>query len=115
MERKQDPCTSGPACTATMRADSAMAAAVGAGYHSTRSASRLWPAAVSHTADAGALNRPVVVNEAFMRVVGKGNLPFGALAFPTRCSEAAKRELGPGVRRSSARFHRFLERSARLE
>jgi putative ABC transport system permease protein len=50
-------------------------AAVGAGYHDAFGA-RIVAGRGLHTADAGAPNRPVVVNEAFMRVVGSN--PVGA-------------------------------------
>jgi len=50
-------------------------AAVGAGYHDAFGA-RIVAGRGLHTADAGAPNRPVVVNEAFMRVVGRN--PVGA-------------------------------------
>jgi predicted permease len=50
-------------------------AAVGAGYHDAFGA-RVVAGRALHTADAGAPNGPVVVNEAFMRVVGRN--PVGA-------------------------------------
>jgi putative ABC transport system permease protein len=50
-------------------------AAVGAGYHEALGA-KIVAGRDLHTADAGAPNGPVVVNEAFMRVVGKN--PVGA-------------------------------------
>jgi putative ABC transport system permease protein len=50
-------------------------AAVGAGYHEAFGA-KIVAGRGLHTADAGALNRPVVVNEAFMRIVGRN--PVGA-------------------------------------
>jgi putative ABC transport system permease protein len=50
-------------------------AAVGAGYHDAFGA-RIVAGRALHTADAGAPNGPVVVNEAFMRVVGRN--PVGA-------------------------------------
>jgi putative ABC transport system permease protein len=50
-------------------------AAVGAGYHDAFGA-RLVAGRALHAADAGAPNGPVVVNEAFMRVVGRN--PVGA-------------------------------------
>jgi predicted permease len=45
-------------------------AAVGAGYHDAFGA-KIVAGRALHAADAGAPNRPVVVNEAFMRVVGR--------------------------------------------
>ena len=45
-------------------------AAVGAGYHDAFGG-RVLAGRALHAADAGASNRPVVVNEAFMRVVGR--------------------------------------------
>ncbi|MGE5803516.1 MAG: FtsX-like permease family protein, partial [Gemmatimonadota bacterium] len=50
-------------------------AAVGAGYHEAFGA-KIVAGRGLQTADAGATNRPVVVNEAFMRVVGRN--PVGA-------------------------------------
>jgi hypothetical protein len=50
-------------------------AAVGAGYHDAFGA-RILAGRALHAADAGAPNGPVVVNEAFMRVVGRN--PVGA-------------------------------------
>jgi predicted permease len=50
-------------------------AAVGAGYHDAFGA-RIVAGRALHAADAGAPNGPVVVNEAFMRVVGRN--PVGA-------------------------------------
>jgi hypothetical protein len=50
-------------------------AAVGAGYHDAFGAGIVAGRAL-HAADAGAPNRPVVVNETFMRVVGRN--PVGA-------------------------------------
>jgi predicted permease len=50
-------------------------AAVGAGYHDAFGA-RIVAGRALHAADAGAPNRPVVVNEAFTRVVGRN--PVGA-------------------------------------
>ena len=65
-------------------------AAVGAGYHDAFGAAIVAGRGL-HAADAGAPNRPVVVNEAFMRVVGRN--PVGArIRTPQRGSE---REPGP--------------------
>jgi predicted permease len=50
-------------------------AAVGAGYHDAFGA-KIVAGRASHTTDAGPPNGPVVVNEAFMRVVGRN--PMGA-------------------------------------
>src|SRR6185295_20114795 len=65
-------------------------AAVGAGYHEAFGA-KIVSGRSLQAADAGAPNRPVVVNEAFMRVVGRN--PVGArIRTPQRDSE---REPGP--------------------
>ena len=65
-------------------------AAVGAGYHDAFGAGIVAGRAL-HATDAGAPNGPVVVNEAFMRVVGRN--PVGArIRTPQRGSE---REPGP--------------------
>jgi hypothetical protein len=50
-------------------------AAVGAGYHDAFGG-RIVAGRGLHTADAGASNRPIVVNESFMRLVGRN--PVGA-------------------------------------
>ena len=64
--------------------------AVGAGYHEAFGA-RIVTGRGLHAADAGAANRPVVVNEAFMREVGRN--PVGArVRTPQRRSEG---EPGP--------------------
>ncbi len=65
-------------------------AAVGAGYHEAFGA-RIVAGRGLHAADAGALNEPVVVNEAFMRVVGRN--PVGARVRTVQ--RGADRELGP--------------------
>jgi hypothetical protein len=65
-------------------------AAVGAGYHDAFGAGIVAGRSL-HTADAGAPNRPVVVNEAFMRVVGKN--PVGARV--RTLQRGSERELGP--------------------
>jgi hypothetical protein len=65
-------------------------AAVGAGYHDAFGAKTVAGRGL-HTADAGAPNRPVVVNQAFMRVVG-GN-PVGARV--RTLQRGSERELGP--------------------
>jgi len=64
-------------------------AAVGAGYHEAFGAKVLAGRGLL-TTDAGAVNQPVVVNEAFMRVVGRN--PVGARIRTLRDSQ---RELGP--------------------
>jgi hypothetical protein len=68
-------------------------AAVGAGYHETFGA-KIVAGRGLHTADAGALNGPVVVNEAFMRVVGRNpvgtrvrTIPRGSEGEPGRWHE----------------------------
>ena len=65
-------------------------AAVGAGYHEAFGA-KLVAGRGLHAADAGALNEPVVVNEAFMRVVGRN--PVGARI--RTLQRGSERELGP--------------------
>jgi hypothetical protein len=65
-------------------------AAVGAGYHDAFGA-RIVAGRGLHTADAGAPNRPVVVNEAFMQVVGRN--PVGARV--RTLQRGSERELGP--------------------
>ena len=65
-------------------------AAVGAGYHDAFGA-RIVAGRALHTADAGAPNGPVVVNEAFMRVVGRN--PVGARV--RTLQRGSERELGP--------------------
>ena len=65
-------------------------AAVGAGYHEAFGA-KIVAGRGLHTADAGALNGPVVVNEAFMRVVGRN--PVGARV--RTLQRGSERELGP--------------------
>ena len=65
-------------------------AAVGAGYHDAFGA-RIVAGRGLHAADAGAPNRPVVVNEAFMRVVGRN--PVGARV--RTLQRGSERELGP--------------------
>jgi hypothetical protein len=65
-------------------------AAVGAGYHEAFGA-KIVAGRALHTADAGAPNRPVVVNEAFMRVVGRN--PVGARI--RRLQPGSEREPGP--------------------
>jgi predicted permease len=65
-------------------------AAAGAGYHDAFGA-RIVAGRALHAADAGALNGPVVVNEAFMRVVGRN--PVGARVRTVQ--RGGDRELGP--------------------
>jgi predicted permease len=65
-------------------------AAVGAGYHEAFGA-RLVAGRTLHAADAGAPNSPVVVNEAFMRVVGRN--PVGARV--RTLQRGSEREVGP--------------------
>jgi len=65
-------------------------AAVGAGYHDAFGAKILAGRGLQ-AADAGAPNRPVVVNEAFMRVVGRN--PVGARV--RTLQRDGERELGP--------------------
>jgi len=65
-------------------------AAVGAGYHDAFGA-RIVAGRDLRTADAGAANGPVVVNEAFMRVVGRN--PVGARV--RTLQQGSERELGP--------------------
>ncbi len=65
-------------------------ATVGAGYHEAFGATIVAGRALQ-AADAGALNRPVVVNEAFMRVVGSN--PVGARV--RTLQRGSERELGP--------------------
>jgi predicted permease len=65
-------------------------AAIGAGYHEAFDA-KLVAGRGLHAADAGASNRPVVVNEAFMRIVGRN--PVGARV--RTIQRGAARELGP--------------------
>jgi hypothetical protein len=65
-------------------------AAVGAGYHDVFGG-KIVAGRGLHTADAGAPNRPVVVNEAFMRVVGRN--PVGARV--RTLQRGSERELGP--------------------
>jgi len=65
-------------------------AAVGAGYHDAFGA-RIVAGRSLQAADAGAPNGPVVVNEAFMRVVGRN--PVGARV--RTLQRGSERELGP--------------------
>jgi hypothetical protein len=65
-------------------------AAVGAGYHDAFGGTIVAGRAL-HTADAGAPNGPVVVNEAFMRVVGRN--PVGARVRTVQ--RGREREVGP--------------------
>src|SRR6185436_16578103 len=65
-------------------------AAVGAGYHETFGA-RIVAGRGLQAADAGAANEPVVVNEAFMRVVGRN--PVGARV--RTLQRGGNREPGP--------------------
>jgi hypothetical protein len=65
-------------------------AAVGAGYHDAFGA-KVVAGRGLHTADAGAANRPVVVNEAFMRVVDRN--PVGARV--RTFQRGSERERGP--------------------
>jgi putative ABC transport system permease protein len=65
-------------------------AAVGAGYHDAFGA-KIVAGRGLHAADAGAPNRPVVVNEAFMREVGRN--PVGARV--RRLLRGTEREPGP--------------------
>jgi putative ABC transport system permease protein len=65
-------------------------AAVGAGYHEAFGAGIVAGRSL-HAADAGAPNRPVVVNEAFMREVGRN--PVGARV--RTIQRGPERELGP--------------------
>lgn len=65
-------------------------AAVGAGYHDAFGA-RIVAGRGLRAADAGAANRPIVVNETFMRVVGRN--PVGARVRVLQRGSA--RELGP--------------------
>ena len=65
-------------------------AAVGAGYHEAFGA-RIVAGRALQAADAGAPNGPVVVNEAFMRVVGRN--PVGARV--RTLQRGSERELGP--------------------
>jgi len=65
-------------------------AAVGAGYHETFGG-RIVAGRGLHAADVGASNRPVVVNEAFMRVVGRN--PVGARV--RTLPRGGEREPGP--------------------
>ena len=65
-------------------------AAVGAGYHEAFGA-KLVAGRGLRAADAGAANGPVVVNEAFMRVVGRN--PVGARV--RTLQRGSERELGP--------------------
>jgi putative ABC transport system permease protein len=65
-------------------------AAVGAGYHDAFGG-KIVAGRGLHAADAGAPNGPVVVNEAFMRVVGRN--PVGARVRTVQ--RGSERELGP--------------------
>ena len=65
-------------------------AAVGAGYHDAFGA-KIVAGRGMQAADAGAPNRPIVVNEAFMRVVGRN--PVGARV--RTLQRGSERELGP--------------------
>jgi predicted permease len=65
-------------------------AAVGAGYHEAFGVTIVAGRGL-HAADAGAPNRPVVVNEAFMRVVGRN--PVGARV--RTLQRSGERETGP--------------------
>ena len=65
-------------------------AAVGAGYHEAFGA-KIVAGRGLHAADAGTPNGPVVVNEAFMRVVGRN--PVGARV--RTLQRGSERELGP--------------------
>jgi hypothetical protein len=65
-------------------------AAVGAGYHDAFGG-RIIAGRGLHAADAGASNRPIVVNEAFMRVLGRN--PVGARVRTVQ--RGGERETGP--------------------
>jgi hypothetical protein len=65
-------------------------AAVGAGYHDTFGA-KIVAGRGFHPADAGAPNGPIVVNEAFMRVVGRN--PVGARVRTVQ--RGGEQEVGP--------------------
>jgi len=65
-------------------------AAVGAGYHEAFDA-KIVAGRSLHSADAGAANAPVVVNEAFMRVVGRN--PVGARV--RTLQRGGEHEVGP--------------------
>ena len=71
-------------------------AAVGAGYHEAFGAAIVAGRGL-HATDAGAPDGPVVVNEAFMRVVGRN--PVGARS--ERSSGAASASRDPGTRSSA--------------
>jgi predicted permease len=70
-------------------------AAVGAGYHDAFGA-KIVAGRALHATDAGAPNGPVVVNEAFMRVVGRN--PVGARV----------RTLQRGIEREPGRWHEIV-------
>ena len=84
-------------------------AAVGAGYHDAFGG-RVVAGRALQAADAGAPNGPVLVNEAFMRVVGKN--PVGAAS--ARSSGAARRGRAGALARDRWRGHRFLDGPRRL-
>ena len=70
--------------------------AVGAGYHEAFGAGIVAGRGL-RAADAGAPNRPVVVNEAFMRVAGRNP----SAPDPHASSEAASTNWDPGTRSSA--------------
>ena len=87
-------------------------AAVGAGYHDAFGA-RIVAGRALHAADAGAPNGPVVVNEAFMRVVGRN--PVGVT--DPHAPAAQRRRLGRAgaLARDRRRGHRSVDGPGRLE
>ena len=83
-------------------------AAVGAGYHEAFGAGIVAGRGL-HAADAGAPNRPVVVNETFMRVVGRN--PVGARI---RTRPAGQRARAGTLARDRRRGHRSVDVPRRL-
>ena len=87
-------------------------AAVGAGYHDAFDA-RVLAGRALHAADAGAGNRPVVVNETFMRVAGQESCGCPDPHAPA----TRRRRLGRAgtLARDRRRGHRSLDDPGRLE
>ena len=83
-------------------------AAVGAGYHEAFGAGIVAGRGLQ-AADAGATNRPIVVNEAFMRVVGRN--PVGARV---RTLQRRQRARAGTLARDRRRGHRSVDGPGRL-
>ena len=87
-------------------------AAVGAGYHDAFGA-RILAGRGLHAADAGAPNGPVVVNEAFMRVVGRN--PVGVTNSHAPATQRRRLGRAGALARDRRRGHRSVDGPGRLE